>query len=1457
MRINTNKLNKQQYYVLLGLLIVILAAAAVNAADPVFLNIVEGQQFNAPEDQLFTFYVLSQDADLEYPLNFSDTAGSATVQFYSFNMVNYNTTASLINFTPNNDDVGIYNFHILLIDSNAESDTVSVIFNVSNVNDAPNITSNTPEDLVNITLQEGFMNPFEVTVEDVDLPHGDTLYYTWLIDYHINRSILNWTDNQANYTPDFLSAGQHNITIIVNDSENLNDTLMWQVNVTNNNRVPININPIPNITVHEDSERIDAFNLSDFFIDPDTDDTISYNFTFITGNDLNITIDAFDPHNVTIRPETDFSGSNIVQFRCFDGYNYTSSNNVTINVTPENDPPVVEQLENQTAYADTQKTIQVEADDAEDDPLTYTANESFVNMGLNTGLMDFTAIAANIGNYSILVNVSDGMNYTLMVFNLSVRNNSAPVIQNKPLPDLTFSEGALIFMQFNATDVDLTDELTLWSTTNKTENPEDLNITITNTSSTAASGYISFTPDQTDVGTYRVTIYVNDTKGAEDNNTFILNITDVEHNPELDTIPNQRMKTDVQFNYILHAIDEDGNILLFDLNTTMFTIGTVQNGFDANGTISFTPNSSHVGLHLINFTINDTTGRYDWQTVLFNITYNEPPTLTTYNFTTYEDSLFQITINASDPDPQDTITYTDNTSLFDVDLTGIISWTPNSSHIGTHSINITVSDGEYNVSGVMNITVMEFNDYPFWIPPLEEYWVNETNLTRTDWEAEFWSSNNTNMTVWNSSIFQNNLTRIYLDAYDEESTPLSFSIEYINFTNASNDTVTTGIELINFTSYDADTALANLTPNNSQVGKYYINFTVDDNTGRTNTTTIMLEVFNVNDEPEITSYTPTTTYYLNMTENSSMMFNISARDIDYQDELRYVWSLNNTNITGANTTSYNYTADFLSAGWRNLTATVIDLENATTSVSWIINISNVNRMGWFGRILETEYDDFNSGIQKNNITILDLGYVLLDTNATGYLLDGMFESSVLDTTETNSYHQYSTINWDGNLTGPPGSDFDIYFQTRTVHVGNPLSPCPSTIITPYIDIIRYTSSGSNIMEDSDRCIQYRFFLSTNDQTSSPNISMVRIEYDIASKTQEQRTNQSWIDLGIYFQDPDTDDTLNFTVTAPDNSTIIDVNITIDDENRVYVVTDSVFIGSLDVVFHMSDGEYTITSNTIILNITEVETITEPIIIPVGGGGGGATSNPVPYEVPEYITTPVSFRLIAPQIATTYENDTIQIPINIFNSNFTIEDLKLTATTANENVNLELSKEYITKMEPNQKEFITLTVESYKTYGSYEIIIEAEADAISAASDGTTKKSKFTERAKIFVNSLLKAEGNESQVNTKLAFAEDLLSSNPECLELNEFLGKSRDMIDQGKIQEAGKMLDKVIESCKYLVAPKEKKPIVETPFKVYGMQTESLLIMGIVAIVTALVSIALVVGWSHRKTKRKESMKKL
>jgi hypothetical protein len=79
---------------------------------------------------------------------------------------------------------------------------------------------------------------------------------------------------------------------------------------------------------------------------------------------------------------------------------------------------------------------------------------------------------------------------------------------------------------------------------------------------------------------------------------------------------------------------------------------------------------------------------------------------------------------------------------------------------------------------------------------------------------------------------------------------------------------------------------------------------------------------------------------------------------------------------------------------------------------------------------------------------------------------------------------------------------------------------------------------------------------------------------------------------------------------------------------------------------------------------------------------------------------------------------------------------------------------------------------------------------------------------VLLNTIEQA-GTGEDVQTKVTFAQDLLNENPECLELNELLGKAKDALAEGSTTEASKMVDGVINGCKYLVSiakKNEQKP---------------------------------------------------
>ncbi len=1450
----SKKGNKRRITEIIISFIMIITLAYIVTAGTVTWDQVPPPAINCTQDNICTWdFNATSSAGL--PINYS-------LDKPPFSQ-NIDGTTGILNFTPTNDEVRDYDIFAIAAEVGGSGAVFSRInWTILNTNDPPYVVNHTPVKQVNLTTPENSTFYFNVTASDPDLEFGDYLNYTWLIDGIIDNETLNSTTYEVNYTPDFLSAGIRVIRVNVTDSENETTWVNWTINVTDVNRLCRQNATIPNITIEEDTIAENNFSLQDYFYDPDID---NYPLYFnVTGNtDINISANRTADNNVTLIPNHNFFGTNTVQYRCWDGTNYSNwSNEVVINVTNVPDAPDVENIPNMTIYAGSLLNYTVNASDVDFDTLTYYDNTTLFNINPTTGNILYLPPESDIGKYSINITVGDGMFNVTKVFNLTVKNNSIPVLS--PIGNRTAMEASPFTLMINATDADTIDELNFSYTCNNctgTVDPSIFSVTTTNSSPENATGLISFTPSNSDVGNWSVTYYVNDSRGAMDSETITFAIINLDFDPILDPIPDQIMKVNEIFNLTISATDQDGDIEGFMDNTSLFDIqNTTVMTSPAYGDIQFTPTT--VGNYSINISVVDSTGGMDWQQVWFNVTYNRPPTIYPLpDVITTEDNQTIIQANASDPDPQDnnSLIYYDNTTLFDIDPhTGTITFTPDNTEVGNYSINITVGDGEYNDSTILNLTILIYNDFPYWDPPLEEYYVNDSNyLSKSAWNTSDFDTINTNKTVWNYSFWQDNETTIYMTAFDEESTTLGFNAEFINFTNASNDTVSPGPNLFTLTNYNGTTAKLVYKPTNDDVGTHFINLTVNDLTGRVNGTVIELKVQNVNDAPIIIGHSPTPDNQ-DMLENTTKTFEINATDVDYGDVISYRWYLDGKLIAGATNKNYTYYADWLSAGNRTITAQAYDLQGDYDNQTWTLNITNVNRKGWFGEIRQNkDNNDFDGGNftnteldSKQAVTLEDLGII--------YESEGYYESKPLNAQESNYFHNFTNISWTGNITsGNPNVTFNVSFQTRTGLPEN--GDCPTTLTGNYSEKI-YTS-GEPITSQPEQCIQYRAELKTNDTNYTPTIEAVKINYEIADYEQEQATRRYWVFLKDYFKDPDTDDVLNYTVTGPNGSAIPSskVNITIDNiTSRVTVVTNNIFSGDVYVEFHATDGEYNITSNLIKMTITEIPPIQQPIIIPVGGGGGSAIPQPVEVEVNKYVPTPVSFRLLAPLSVTTYANDTMKIPINVLNNgNFTIQDITLSAETENEYVDMQLSKTKIATLGKGQTDVITLNVQSFKTYGNYAILLKADGEAVYKAEDGTEIKSPVHEKVKIFVNSLLKAKGNESAVKTKLAFAEDLLSSNQECLELNEFIEKAKKLIEAGKDKEATVMLDKIVESCKFLISPKEKLSTKAPEKKAVEMPKQSAYLLTAVSILTLLVALSLVAGWTHMKRKKKEFMRKI
>jgi len=1085
--------------ILLTIIAALLLVSIASATDPVFVNLVNNQVFNISEDENFTFFVEGNDTESEFPLNFSDTSkGILDV----FNMSNFNNTHALINFTPLNADVGFYEFFVVVEDTADEFDTIRIKFNISNTNDPPNITSVSP-DPGNFSVVENDSAGFTLNqaATDPDVVHGDILSTEWRID-GINQS----SEDNFTYLPGFCDAGPHNITIIVTDLAGLSDNRTWNISVNNSNRLPFNNGTLQNQSWSEDTNLTNIFDLDSFFQENDSilcsgtnNDTLT--FTASGNSSISIIINSTS-HQVTLFPDVNFFGQENITFTLSDGINSTSGNTIVLNVTNVNDAPSLATISNQSLAENVSYSFTVTATDPDNvvqsgtDNITFYDNASLFNINAASGLISFIPSPSDVGTHYVNITVGDGTVNDSQVAIFIVQSNNPPVLD--PIGNQTATEASLFYYDVNASDPD-NDSIAF------SENSTLFAIGISN-------GVISFTPTNDDVGNFSINITVNDSKGRTDSEVFTLTILNINNEPVLNPIGNFTHTVGKNYTINVTASDADSDTLTYTDNATFFNITKVSNTL---AQINYTPQTVDIGNHTINITVNDsllTSSFVFWIDIISNVS----PTLNTIgNQSLSEDSIFNLNLTAEDRN-EDNLTFGSNSTLFNITYFNIsqssISFTPTINEVGIHSIKFNVTDGIYveNETVIFNITAI--NDIPFFSPAIPDFNATESVLFTYD-----------------------------INATDEENATLTYS------DNAS------------FFTIDSSTGLINFTPGNSDVGSHNVSINVSDGVN-VNTTYINFTVFNFNNAPNITAFTPNSSN-VSVKENSSIAFTITVTDLD-NTNLTYSWKLNGTERNTSN--NWTYSPDFTESGYYNLTVIVSD-GSLTDSNTWNLTVNNTNRAATYGIIIQTNQSDFSGGTLEQTNATRESGNITLGLqNSTHFYSFGNYTSSAIDLKAVSDVYEVIYL---GLLTVkrtiPSGTNITV--RTRS-------SEDASNFDT-YSNFSGLSTFQMNSTQNR-RYLQYNINFTTNDTTVSPAIEEVQIQYIIPNFTGDEDTVYlNWIDLDNYFSDPDGN-TLKYNVTKVSNIDVEISNVT----NKVTLTPTADFFGTEYIVFTANDSELVTQSN---------------------------------------------------------------------------------------------------------------------------------------------------------------------------------------------------------------------------------------------------------------------------------------
>jgi hypothetical protein len=347
-------------------------------------------------------------------------------------------------------------------------------------------------------------------------------------------------------------------------------------------------------------------------------------------------------------PAASHVGQHSVVLDVSDGKGGHATQNFILSVAQANRPPSVTSVPVLQALVGEQYQYQVQASDADGDPLTYalTIAPPFLSINSSTGLITGTPVVSNVGQHTVIVDVNDGkgghgtQSYTLSV----VQGNRAPRIVS--LPEETAFIGRLYQYQVRASDDD-GDPLTY----TLGAAPAFLAIN-------ASTGLISGTPSVTDIGQHTVALDVNDGKGGHASQTFGLLVSIYNRSPMITSTPVQQAYTGQPYSYQVQATDPDGDSLVYCLLVKPSFLSI--NKF--TGMISGRLTTADVGQHTVSLRVDDGKGGGAEQTFTLTVLRsNTPPQITQYSPQRIKDTVGinawrTFSVTAVDPDG-DTLAY--------------------------------------------------------------------------------------------------------------------------------------------------------------------------------------------------------------------------------------------------------------------------------------------------------------------------------------------------------------------------------------------------------------------------------------------------------------------------------------------------------------------------------------------------------------------------------------------------------------------------------------------------------------------------------------------------------------------------------------------------------------------------------------------------------------------------------
>ncbi|HUP81354.1 MAG TPA: putative Ig domain-containing protein, partial [Pirellula sp.] len=395
---------------------------------------------------------------------------------------------------------------------------------------------------------------------------------------------------------------------------------------------------------------------------------------------LGMTIDATQV--ITWTPSSSQFGDNQVKLRVTDGRGgeVIQSFNVAVLTQLENHGPTISSIAANAVTLGVAYRYNVNATDIDGDTLSYSLEKSPIGMSIDAflGAIRWTPTEAQLGPQEIIVKVMDPQGASSSQrFTVTVRGSNLPP-EISSVPITTAAIGRVYSYAVRASDPEgspLTYSL----------------ITRSGDMSIDSTGVVRWTPTVGELAITKVTIGVTDSHGSSTEQSYSIVPTNAVPNlpPVITSLPILAATVNQPYQYRVTATDPDGGPIRF-----AFLDVPVGMTIDKNtGVINWT--SAIAGIGRVTVLVSDPDGgeaEQSFEVVVRDS--NLPPKITSTPITgAASGTTYHYDVHASDPnqDPLSYVLTTGPTGMV-IDNLGRITWTTQTTDVGTKHVKLTVSD---------------------------------------------------------------------------------------------------------------------------------------------------------------------------------------------------------------------------------------------------------------------------------------------------------------------------------------------------------------------------------------------------------------------------------------------------------------------------------------------------------------------------------------------------------------------------------------------------------------------------------------------------------------------------------------------------------------------------------------------------------------------------------------------